>query len=91
MSKASWKHYGLWWADFLTEFQQGALRGGLPGAGAGSTTGGAAAASGIVTDVKSVALIGAAGFASMVFWNGYNNAAVWARDHPIPNPFRAPS
>lgn len=85
------KGYVLWWTDFATEFQQGMIRGGLPGIGAGGTTGGAAAATGAAPDVSSIAIVSVASFVSMVFWNGYTNAAVWARQNPLPNPFRRPS
>jgi len=84
----NWPNYFLWWSDFATEFQQGCIRGMVPGLGTGSALGGAAAISGVAPSVESIALVGGAGWVSNVISNGLVNAVVWARQNEIPNPFR---
>ncbi len=86
----NWRGYLLWWSDFATEFQQGCVRGTVPGLGTGSVLGGAAALSGVAPGAESIAIVGGAGWVSNVFSNGLVNAVVWARQNEIPNPFRAP-
>lgn len=85
------KAYALWWTDFATEFQQGCIRGMIPGLGTGSALGGAAAMSGVAPSAESIAIVGGAGWVSNVISNGLVNAVVWARQNEIPNPFRAPA
>lgn len=84
----NWDGYFLWWTDFATEFQQGCIRGMVPGLGTGSVLGGAAALSGAAPGANSIALVGGAGWISNVLSNGLVNAVVWARENPAPNPFR---
>lgn len=81
--------YLLWWTDFVTEFKQGALRGLLPGSGAGGGSAGVAKATTEI-DANTLALIGAGAAASVILSNGLINAVIWARQNPIPNPFREP-
>jgi hypothetical protein len=86
----NWAGYFLWWADFVTQFQQGCVRGTVPGLGTGSVLGGAAALSGVAPGAPSIAIVGGAGWVSNVLSNGLVNAVVWARQNEIPNPFRPP-
>lgn len=87
--RKNWYRYFLWWTDLLTEFQQGAIRGLLPGTGGGAGSAGVAKANSDL-DASTLATIGVGAFVSMVVANGISNAVVWARANPIPNPLRPP-
>jgi hypothetical protein len=93
MTPPNLKAYGLWWTDFFTQFQQGAIRGGLPGPSAG--VGAAGTAWNFSTESDPVVLatmittVGVAATVSVIVGNGLANAIVWARQNEIPNPFRA--
>lgn len=83
---SNWRGYLLWWADFATEFKQGFIRGCLPGTGVG----GVAVAQTDTTDIQALTWAGFGGLAVTAASNGLVNAVMWARNNPIPNPFRAP-
>lgn len=83
----NWKGFFLWWSDFLTEFENGFVRGLFPGTGVG----GVAVGNTDTTETSVLLSVGLGALIVTACFNGLTHAGIWARDNKIPNPFRPPS